>query len=219
LTPTWRNGRVGADYISKRLDRFLISEHLLSLEERYRTWVNLPFLSDHAPIILHLDATTHKTTYPYKFNSNWLLEAEFNSLVAEIWKDPLYLSEQCIQHRIVWKLRILKARTKAWATTHQKQNAQRLFDLDSAIRTLILLDASAGYTGANCFSLQELESEQNQLLIKEESTWRQRCRTNWIKSGDLNTKFFHKFASASRNKKHIWGILSEDGILHKGQQP
>ena len=144
----------------------------------FRSWVEFPFISDHAPIILHLDAAPQKIAYPFKLNSNWLLEAESNSLVAEIWKDPLYLSKPCIQHIIVYKLKILKACTKAWATTYQKQNAQRLFDLDSTIRTLLLSYASARYKGANCHVLKELKMEWNQLLIKYESTWRQRCRSN-----------------------------------------
>jgi hypothetical protein len=37
LAPTWHNGRVGSYSISKRLDRFLISEHLVSSKDRIRT--------------------------------------------------------------------------------------------------------------------------------------------------------------------------------------
>jgi hypothetical protein len=47
--------------------------------------------------------------------------------------------------------------------------------------------------------------------------WRQRSRAIWIKCGDQNTKFFHRFASFSRNKKHIWEIIDDSGIIHKGQ--
>jgi hypothetical protein len=35
--------------------------------------------------------------------------------------------------------------------------------------------------------------------------------------GDLNNKFFHKFASSCRSKKYIWEINAEDGSLQKGQ--
>jgi len=52
LTPTWRNGRVGPDSISKRLDHFLISERFISSKDRIHSWVNFPFMSDHAPVIL-----------------------------------------------------------------------------------------------------------------------------------------------------------------------
>jgi endonuclease/exonuclease/phosphatase family metal-dependent hydrolase len=55
LVPTWRNSRVGTDYIAKRLDRALISEDLLDSVGIYRSWVEYPFISDHAPILLQLD--------------------------------------------------------------------------------------------------------------------------------------------------------------------
>jgi endonuclease/exonuclease/phosphatase family metal-dependent hydrolase len=55
LSPTWRNGREGTTSISKRLDHFILSEHLISSEDRIRTWVSYPYLSDHAPIALHLE--------------------------------------------------------------------------------------------------------------------------------------------------------------------
>jgi hypothetical protein len=53
--PTWRNGRKGHDYIAKRLDRFLVSEKLVSSGIRYRSWVCNVKISDHMPVILHLD--------------------------------------------------------------------------------------------------------------------------------------------------------------------
>jgi endonuclease/exonuclease/phosphatase family metal-dependent hydrolase len=55
LVPTWRNGRAGGAGITKRLDRFLVAEILLIDEGRYRSWVELPFISDHAPMIAQFD--------------------------------------------------------------------------------------------------------------------------------------------------------------------
>jgi len=112
LTPTWRNGREGAASISKRLDRFLLSEHLISPIDRLHTWVCFPFFSDHAPIALHLETASYKIAFPFKLNADWLTEPDFNTIVAEVWRDNTFLSEQCIQSRIAWKLRCLKGRIK-----------------------------------------------------------------------------------------------------------
>jgi hypothetical protein len=218
LAPTWRNGRMGSDAISKRLDRFLISEHLISTEDRIRTWVDYPFLSDHALIFLQLDSSIHKIAYPFKLNSGWLLEADFNSIVVEVWKDPLYLSEPCIQHRFIWKLKSLKACIKSWAANHKKLNAQRLLDIETEIQFLLLADVHARVIGDCSLVLKGLETKRNQLLLKEEATWRQRCRTAWIKCGDLNTKYFHNLASSCRSRNHIWKIVDADGTFHSGQQ-
>jgi hypothetical protein len=149
LAPTWRNGRLGSDSISKRLDRFLISDQLITTDDRIRTWVDSSFLSDHAPIYLHLDSSFHKIAHPFKFNSGWLLESEFNSIVSDVWKDPLYLDEPCIQHQLIWKLKCIKARTKAWVATHKKHNSERLLQLESELQLLQQTDDRAGLFGNN----------------------------------------------------------------------
>jgi hypothetical protein len=60
LLPTWRNGRGDQDYIAKRLDRFLINEELALSGLRYRSWVSNIKISDHMPVILHLEQEKEK---------------------------------------------------------------------------------------------------------------------------------------------------------------
>ena len=38
--PTWRNGRIGEEGIFKRLDHYLISDHLINSLSRYRVWAH-----------------------------------------------------------------------------------------------------------------------------------------------------------------------------------
>jgi hypothetical protein len=121
ITPTWRNGRSGSESISKRLDRVFISEELLNHMGRYRSWVTYPFLSDHAPVILQLDTSTHRSTYPFKLNPTWLKDPYFSQIVYEVWTDQNFLQEKNIQRRLVWKLKLLKQRVKSWEKTEDKQ--------------------------------------------------------------------------------------------------
>jgi hypothetical protein len=59
--------------------------------------------------------------------------------------------------------------------------------------------------------LGELETNRNNFLHREEEAWRIRSRVTWIKSGDSNTKIFHKMASFNRNRKHVWEIINGNG--------
>ena len=43
LVPTWRNERLGQNAITRRLDRVVVSEELLSKTCHYRAWVEYPF--------------------------------------------------------------------------------------------------------------------------------------------------------------------------------
>lgn len=45
---------------------------------------------------------------------------------------------------------------------------------------------------------------------KEESYWEQRARVNWLKSGDKNTSFFHKFTSQRHRFNKIRGLRNVD---------
>lgn len=39
----------------------------------------------------------------------------------------------------------------------------------------------------------------HELLLHEETYWKQRAKTFWIAEGDSNSKFFHAYASARRS--------------------
>jgi exonuclease III len=78
LVPTWRNSRAGTEYIAKRLDRTLISEDLLDSVGIYRSWVEYPFISDHAPIILQLELLPSFKTFPFKLNPLWILGSKLH---------------------------------------------------------------------------------------------------------------------------------------------
>jgi hypothetical protein len=97
LAPTLRNGRLGSTSISKRLDRFYLSESLLTMDEIIRTWVDSPFLSDHAPTLLQFGTYATRLSIPFKLNSCRLAEDGFTAIVFAVWNDPKFQSESSIQ--------------------------------------------------------------------------------------------------------------------------
>jgi hypothetical protein len=121
VVPTWRNGRKGAHAIAKRLERCIVSEGLLFECGLYRTWVEYPFISDHAPIIFQLDISPKYRPYPFKLNPLWLLEEDYKEIVYQVWKDPKFNSEVGCQRRLVWKLKELKRKTKEWVKQRDKK--------------------------------------------------------------------------------------------------
>jgi hypothetical protein len=114
VVPTWRNGHSGHEAIARRLDRCLVSEGLLEAVGFSRSWVEYPFVSDHAPILLQLEIPPTLKAYPFKLNANWLQDDDYMALVHKVWKDPRFLSEGDKQCRLVWKLKELKLQTKIW---------------------------------------------------------------------------------------------------------
>jgi hypothetical protein len=72
MVPTWRNGCVGHHVIARRLDRCLISETTLSTIFLSRSWVEYPYISDHAPILIQFEDALVYKAFPFKFNALWL---------------------------------------------------------------------------------------------------------------------------------------------------
>jgi hypothetical protein len=113
LAPTWRNdGRSGPDAIDRRLDRFLVADGYLSSSGLPSSWVEHPFFSDHAPILLQLRPPATLRSSPFKFDHHWLTTADYNAIVLSVWRDPCFLTEENAQLRLVWKLKNLKIQIK-----------------------------------------------------------------------------------------------------------
>jgi len=108
--------------IHKRLDMAFVSESLLCDAVGYRSWVELPFVSDHAPVILQLDYGYKPVAYPFKFNPTCLQEESFCDLVRVVWGTHQGEEEAGAQRRLTRKLSLLKAWVKIWLADRKKRN-------------------------------------------------------------------------------------------------
>ena len=79
--PTWRNGRIGDEGISKRLDRFLLSDNLVSLLARYWVWAHRYGVSDHFPVLFEWLDHPVSCAFPFKFNHSWLDNGDFVQMI------------------------------------------------------------------------------------------------------------------------------------------
>jgi hypothetical protein len=87
-----------------------VVENVLLNSGRFQAWVEYPYISNHAPIILQLGEDRSKATYPFKLNLAWLREETFDALVNEVWKDTTLHQHEGAQSRLVRKLASLKLR-------------------------------------------------------------------------------------------------------------
>jgi hypothetical protein len=114
LLPTWRNGRGEHEYMAKRLNRFFISEDLAISGFRYRTLVCNLNISDHMPVILHLEQENRKVSYPFKFNSIWMEDPKFDNFVRSNWVGLLGTKILNPMDSLVKKMKILKSLVINW---------------------------------------------------------------------------------------------------------
>jgi hypothetical protein len=111
----------------------------------------------------------------------------------------------------------VKTWIKSWVKLQRSEKLFRLESLEEELRDTFV--DSEGWEGPFLTAtLKNWRKNVNSLLLLDEELWRQRSRAIWLKSGDQNTRFFHSFASARRNNKHIWEILDEDGQITGGKR-
>ncbi|XP_031106146.1 uncharacterized protein LOC116010776 [Ipomoea triloba] len=58
----------------------------------------------------------------------------------------------------------------------------------------------------------DAEKELEGLLRQEEVYWKQRSKQMWLKHGDLNTNYFHKFATSRRRNNHLQRLLNPEDV-------
>jgi hypothetical protein len=136
LLPTWRNGRSGRDYIEKRLDRFLIDEKLVDSGLRYKTWVCNVKISDHMPVILHMEQVKDHVNYPFKFNIVWLNDPEFVDLVRSNWNGLLGTKSLNPMESLVKKLKLPKLLVIVWERKKKDDAKEELVQLELDLDTL-----------------------------------------------------------------------------------
>ena len=112
--PTWRNGMIGDEGISKRLDHFLIASSLIPSLLVHRVWTHHSDISDHYPVYFEWNKSVGNCNYPFKFNRAWLKDPDFISWVSDKWPElsPSSPGSDLDLHAL--KLRTLKKDVKDW---------------------------------------------------------------------------------------------------------
>jgi hypothetical protein len=99
-----------------------------------------------------------------------------------------------------------------WEKLKKKQRSIELDTIEEALEHLHTLSLSGRATVDTNNNIKELEGRRLKYLLDEEETWRQKSRVIWLRKGDRNTKFFHRYASHRKNQNTIWEMKDGRGI-------
>jgi len=207
---TWTNKRTGPQQIASRLDRFLISDNAPYMGGEFTASI-LPFSgSDHWPIELQWTRPGHHLKRPFRFEEFWIPHPDFEELVKSTWlKFNPGTGTKMSMFQL--KLKHLKETIKKW--NHQKfgnifKAQARLNEEMKRIQQTII---TSGRTEDLTKHEQDVEAQILERNKQEEVLWRQKSRIRWLKSGEKNTKFFHKSTVHRRMINSITHITNEQG--------
>ncbi|KAH1202923.1 putative ribonuclease H protein [Glycine max] len=172
--------------VKSRLDRFLVSEHWLSLWPESCQLVLQRNLSDHCPTILQTSMVDWGPK-PFRVFDWWLQQKGYQKMVREAWNND----QQGGWGGIVLKnkLKNFKAAIKQWS--------KKLNEVENLAFHRILSDQE----------LKDRNSLQQELWNASnafESLMTQKSRARWLNEGDYSTGYFPQ-----NNKLHKWPDSSQ----------
>lgn len=129
---TWSNNQ--ADPVLEKLDIILMSR---DWEDLFPTVIvnKLPReVSDHNPLILHTDLSQPLNHLSFKFELAWLIQADFEDLVKNIWEKPCHA--ETAFDRIQIKLKRFKQYFKGWGFIIQGARRKRKGEIHSTLKEM-----------------------------------------------------------------------------------
>ena len=187
---TWSNCQENQALIKEQLDKGVANLAWCEMFPAAEVWVNFSWNSDHALLILQLSRPKHgrRKRNRFRYEASWALENEYKDLIASAWgrHSGLVSGWDSIQKKL--------SRCKGYSIRWQQHKNG---PIQTSIKTLQnRLNFLQGEEGDSEGSETKMVKKELQLLLdQEELKWRQRAKTDRLKQGDRNTKFFHVCAS------------------------
>lgn len=108
---TWANGRSGAQYTEKRLDRVISNQDMLNTCSSISCSTLTRVRSDHFPLLLEVKFQDIRYISNFKFLKMWSHHQDCSNFINNVWNKQVFGSPMQILSQ---KLKILKGELKTW---------------------------------------------------------------------------------------------------------
>ncbi|GKA06353.1 RNA-directed DNA polymerase, eukaryota [Tanacetum coccineum] len=188
-----------------KLDRFLVSEGLISIFPHMSAICLDRHLSDHRPILLR-DVKADFGAIPFRLYNSWLDWDGFGSLVSNIWNSTILIDRNGMV-RFIKKLQILKKEIRLWNMSMRKKQSAHINDIKTELRTIDATLDQGGVTDELLLARMDLMKKFHDSKSYEVRDQIQKAKIKWAIEGDENSKFFHGIINRKRANLSIKGVL------------
>ncbi|XP_059310190.1 uncharacterized protein LOC132061374 [Lycium ferocissimum] len=204
----WSNKQQGPERITSRTNRSFGNSEWMLKWGQVVTLYDLPFISDHAPMLITLQQQFSHRHASFNFFNVWVDHDSFLPLVKDKWKE-----ERAKNHmQNVWmKLKSLQPASKV--LNNQEFKFIRL-KIDKTREELLHLQEEIAHHPTDTLIQQEKQALLNleKWSLIEESAFKQKSRVKWVKLGDSNNKYFFDVCKERSHRSQILEITSLAGI-------
>ncbi|OMO78934.1 Endonuclease/exonuclease/phosphatase [Corchorus olitorius] len=171
---TWCNNRGQGNRTWERLDRAFANPPWLRKFEEAEV-VNLPVsVSDHGPLILHLEKRPPFRIRPYRFEIMWTTHPQCRQIIQKAWESHVHGSAA---FKLARKLTFTKSSLRDWNKNVFGNVRLRKKELEKELEELQSKVDNELHSTRESIVRSELE----RVLEQEQILWMQKSRTNWIK--------------------------------------
>lgn len=146
--------------------------------------------SDHSVLLMDWCGLNRKHAKKiFRFENAWLMDVKCDDIVISAWQNSRH-------YDMMERINQCGKELQGWGGAYA-QNFRKKKDW---CRSRLEWLKNRGSPEA-CREFREVEKQLQVLLAKEEVYWKQRSKQHWLSTGDGNTRFFHKYASARRKNQ------------------
>ncbi|KAL8115005.1 hypothetical protein AgCh_021723 [Apium graveolens] len=197
---TWERFRGTDKWVVERLDRGFANKEWTELFSNAEVRVHEVSTSDHMPLCLQLNRKVYMPKgRRFRFENMWVQEKECRNIVHECWHNGG-------EHDLLSKLARCCQRLEEWGGGLIKNLKSKLAFYRKEMQRLKSRRDRGGVSLYN-----EARWNYLRLLEKQEVFWSQRAKQYWLRNGDNNTRFFHKFATTRQKHNRIQRIKDANG--------
>lgn len=204
---TWSNSRDSLKFKKERLDRGVANSEWRGLFPEMEVVVETTLCSDHTPLILCLlGENVCRGQKRFRYEAFWQREEGYNEVLKHAWVsttefdfswgDFEAILSRCQKNLVRWQ---------------RNRNGSLQENIVCLQRRLHALQGSEDVGVSEETKLVKRELEM--LLEKSDLQWRQRAKTEWLRSGDQNTKSYHACANSRRKSNTIYAITDTEDRL------
>ncbi|CAL1357332.1 unnamed protein product [Linum trigynum] len=203
---SWKNKQEG-NPIVRRIDRVLMNTSWLVHFHSFAVTLLPPRLSDHCGLLVNTDSQATSLPKPFKYFNCWETHPQYNQIIREAWGRSFKGTAMFI---VCQKLREVKRQLRKLNRSAYSEISERVRLIRCELEDL-QIEALQQPSPESFQGVNECQLRLNELLKEEETIYRQKSRLLWVKTGDMNTSYFHNYVKARQARSTIKQIISEEG--------
>nr|GEZ07468.1 RNA-directed DNA polymerase, eukaryota [Tanacetum cinerariifolium] len=203
-----------------KLDRFLVTDGILTLFPNVSAVCLDKHLSDHRSILLH-DVPADYGPTPFRFYQSWTKMSGFVSMVSQAWMS-FDLNDNNEMIRFKKKLQALKKVIRVWVADFKKLQSRQRSDISDKLRDIDIHLDQGDVNDDILLDRMRLMKQLQDIKSLDSSDYLQKAKIQWAIEGDENSKFFHGVINRRRSnlavkESSISGIEIRNAVWSCGE--